>query len=126
MSVIKKCCVCDGNIVEGRCEKCGMPYQENHNFYHLNENRRDHVDHMSAGDKQEYARQQMGYGQQRPPVQTYAPQNNGQGRPDGAPFRGGVGSRQQQAARNGWVGVIIFIFILLFTLGPLLFEMIFG
>ena len=68
MSVIKKCCVCDGNSVEGRCKKCGMSYQENCNFYHLNENMRDHVDYMSARDKQEYAHRQMSYGQQRPPV----------------------------------------------------------
>lgn len=44
----KRCQVCDGPIVNGRCKLCGMPYRNDETMYHLNENRRDHYRHSSA------------------------------------------------------------------------------
>ena len=44
---VRKCCVCEGSIVNGRCRDCGMPYRRDEELYHLNENRRDHYKHAS-------------------------------------------------------------------------------
>lgn len=43
----KRCQVCDGPVVNGRCSLCGMPYRNDEIMYHLNENRRDHYKHAS-------------------------------------------------------------------------------
>ena len=32
----KRCQVCDGPIVNGRCKYCGMPYRNDMELYHLN------------------------------------------------------------------------------------------
>lgn len=47
----KKCCVCDGPIVNGRCRFCGMPYRRDLELYHVNEQRRDHEKHASLEAK---------------------------------------------------------------------------
>ena len=33
----KRCQVCDGPVVNGRCKYCGMPYRNDLELYHLNE-----------------------------------------------------------------------------------------
>lgn len=43
----KRCQVCDGPIVNGRCKLCGMPYRNDETLYHLNESRRDHYRHAT-------------------------------------------------------------------------------
>lgn len=43
----KECQVCGGPIADGRCKLCGMPYRNDEMKYHLNENRRDHYEHVS-------------------------------------------------------------------------------
>ena len=44
----KRCQVCDGPIVNGRCKLCGMPYRNDETLYHLNENRSDHYRHATS------------------------------------------------------------------------------
>lgn len=44
---VRRCCICDSPIVNGRCKVCGMPYRNDEEMYHLNENRRDHYKHSS-------------------------------------------------------------------------------
>lgn len=44
----KRCQVCDGPIVDGRCKYCGMPYRCDAELYHLNEDRSEHYRHASA------------------------------------------------------------------------------
>lgn len=44
----KRCQVCDGPIVNGRCKYCGMPYRNDMELYHLNEDRSEHYRHASA------------------------------------------------------------------------------
>jgi CBS domain-containing protein len=44
----KRCQVCDGPIVNGRCKYCGMPYRNDAVMYHLNEDRSEHYRHSSA------------------------------------------------------------------------------
>ena len=44
----KRCQVCDGPIVDGRCKYCGMPYRSDAEMYHLNEDRSEHYRHASA------------------------------------------------------------------------------
>ena len=112
MSVIKKCCVCDGTIVNGRCEKCGMPYQEKSNFYHLNEDRREHVKHMSAQDRQAYEQKQMSYERPYPPV------SGGESRPQ-------QNKPQTGKKNNGWIGIVTMVVVLLFAVIPLLIGIIF-
>lgn len=44
----KKCQVCGGPVVNGRCKYCGMPYRNDMELYHLNEDRSEHYRHSSA------------------------------------------------------------------------------
>lgn len=44
---MKKCQICEGPIVNGRCKWCGMPYRNDETLYHLNENRSEHYKHAS-------------------------------------------------------------------------------
>ena len=44
----KRCQVCDGPIINGRCKYCGMPYRNDMELYHLNEDRSEHYRHASA------------------------------------------------------------------------------
>ena len=44
----KRCQVCDGPVVIGRCKLCGMPYRNDETLYHLNENRSDHYRHATS------------------------------------------------------------------------------
>lgn len=44
----KKCQVCGGSVVNGRCKYCGMPYRNDMELYHLNEDRSEHYRHSSA------------------------------------------------------------------------------
>lgn len=43
----KRCQVCDGPVVNGRCKYCGMPYRNDAVMYHLNEDRSEHYRHAS-------------------------------------------------------------------------------
>ena len=45
--IVKKCQVCDGLVVNGRCKLCGMPYRKDEELYHLNERRSDHYQHAT-------------------------------------------------------------------------------
>jgi hypothetical protein len=142
MSVIKRCCVCDGLIVDGRCSWCGMPYRDEEGRYHLNENLRDHLAHMSEKERQEYFRRQQSMytqpGQQTPPPQQMPPRqpsyagSSGNGRP---PYRPGSASgpgssgmppfygkppAQPQQKKNGLAGFFVFLFILLCVIIPML------
>lgn len=38
----KRCCVCGGAVWNGRCSECGMPFIDERNRYHLNEDRSYH------------------------------------------------------------------------------------
>lgn len=49
----KKCQICDGPIVNGRCKLCGMPYRRDELLYHLNEPRRTHYAHASKEAQQQ-------------------------------------------------------------------------
>ena len=52
----KRCQVCDGPVVNGRCKLCGMPYRNDETLYHLNENRSDHYRHATSRRGQSCAR----------------------------------------------------------------------
>lgn len=43
----RKCQLCDGAIVNGRCKLCGMPYRKDEELYHLNEDRKTYYQHAS-------------------------------------------------------------------------------
>ena len=110
MSVVKRCCVCDEMIVDGRCVKCGMPYQGDRNFYHVNESMQDHVKHMSVKEKQDYVQTQKGYMKQ-PVVQ---------------PVRPKPGSMESEAVRKGRIGVIVFVIIMVIVVIQPLLEIFFS
>ena len=145
MSVLKKCCVCDGPVADGRCSWCGMPYQDEENRYHLNENLRDHLNHMSEKERQEFFRKQQSLytqpgqqaqsRQQRRPQyaqaarnqQAYRPSSQPQGqRPAGMPPYPGMHSSGSQQPKTNLAGIIILIFILICIFGPFLMDLIFG
>lgn len=62
--MIKKCQVCDGPVVNGRCKYCGMPYRNDEVLYHLNESRADHYRHATP-DAKKIMRQQSASAQNR-------------------------------------------------------------
>ena len=49
----KRCQVCDGPVVNGRCKYCGMPYRNDAVMYHLNEDRSEHYRHASEKVRKE-------------------------------------------------------------------------
>ena len=55
----KRCQVCDGPIVNGRCKYCGMPYRNDMELYHLNEDRSEHYRHASAKVKKAMAENEI-------------------------------------------------------------------
>ena len=55
----KRCQVCDGPIVNGRCKYCGMPYRNDMELYHLNEDRSEHYRHASAKMKKAMAENEI-------------------------------------------------------------------
>ena len=55
----KRCQVCDGPIVNGRCKYCGMPYRNDMELYHLNEDRSEHYRHASAKVKRAMAESEI-------------------------------------------------------------------
>ena len=55
----KRCQVCDGPIVNGRCKYCGMPYRNDMELYHLNEDRSEHYRHASAKVKKAMAESEI-------------------------------------------------------------------
>lgn len=63
----KRCQVCDGPVVNGRCKLCGMPYRDDEIMYHLNENRRDHYRHSSARVQRAMRRQEIPLGDKTEP-----------------------------------------------------------
>lgn len=46
-----QCVICEGQIVNGRCRLCGMPFRRDAELYHLNEQRADHMRHASVKAK---------------------------------------------------------------------------
>lgn len=55
----KRCQVCDGPIVNGRCKYCGMPYRNDMELYHLNEDRSEHYRHASAKERKVMAESEI-------------------------------------------------------------------
>ena len=58
-SIRRRCQVCDGPVVNGRCKLCGMPYRNDEELYHMNENRRDHYIHASQRVRREMEEQEV-------------------------------------------------------------------
>lgn len=56
---MKKCQVCDGPIVNGRCKLCGMPYRRDEELYHLNEDRSEHYRHASRSVQRKMREQEI-------------------------------------------------------------------
>lgn len=48
-----RCPLCDGHVLNGRCQNCGMPYKKDEFLYHLNENRQAHEKYVSEKVKKE-------------------------------------------------------------------------
>lgn len=57
-----KCPLCDGPIVNGRCQDCGMPYRNDELLYHLNEDRRTHEKHATDKAKEELLKRMVPLG----------------------------------------------------------------
>lgn len=62
----KRCQVCDGPIVNGRCKLCGMPYRNDETLYHLNENRSDHYRHATSRARAIMRQEEIPLGDKKP------------------------------------------------------------
>lgn len=61
----KRCQVCDGPIVDGRCKLCGMPYRNDEILYHLNENRSEHYRHATPKAREIMKEQEIPQGDRK-------------------------------------------------------------
>ena len=62
----KRCQVCDGPVVNGRCKLCGMPYRNDETLYHLNENRSDHYRHATSRARAIMRQEEIPLGDKKP------------------------------------------------------------
>ena len=74
----KRCQVCDGPIVNGRCKYCGMPYRNDMELYHLNEDRSEHYRHASAKVKKAMAENEIPLSDRNKTVPKAANKHQGQ------------------------------------------------
>lgn len=63
---MKKCQICEGPIVNGRCKWCGMPYRNDETLYHLNENRSEHYKHATAKARTQMREREVPLGDRKP------------------------------------------------------------
>lgn len=61
----KRCQVCDGPVVNGRCKLCGMPYRNDEVLYHLNESRTDHYRHATPKAQKIMKQQETPWGDKK-------------------------------------------------------------
>lgn len=61
----KRCQVCAGPVVNGRCKLCGMPYRNDEVLYHLNENKEKHYEHATLKAQEIMRQRQIPLGDQR-------------------------------------------------------------
>ena len=62
----KRCQVCDGPVVNGRCKLCVMPYRNDETLYHLNENRSDHYRHATSRARAMMRQEEIPLGDKKP------------------------------------------------------------
>ena len=67
----KRCQVCDGPVVNGRCKLCGMPYRNDETLYHLNENRSDHYRHATSRARAIMRQEEIPLGDKKAGSATY-------------------------------------------------------
>lgn len=67
----KRCQVCDGPVVNGRCSLCGMPYRNDEVLYHLNENKEKHYEHATLKAREIMRQQQIPLGDDKKQRNTY-------------------------------------------------------
>ena len=99
--LIRKCQVCDGPIVNGRCKLCGMPYRNDEELYHLNENRRDHYTHASAEVRKKMESESTSYRKRLAPKEgSPAASARTPGRRETAPRPGNASGNNAPAGKN--------------------------
>lgn len=67
----KRCQVCDGSVVNGRCRLCGMPYRNDEVLYHLNENKEKHYEHATPKAREIMRQQQIPLGDDKKQRDVY-------------------------------------------------------
>lgn len=67
----KRCQVCDGSVVNGRCRLCGMPYRNDEVLYHLNENKEKHYEHATPKAREIMRQQQISLGDDKKQRDVY-------------------------------------------------------
>ena len=73
----KRCQVCDGPVVNGRCKLCGMPYRNDEILYHLNENRSDHYRHATIRTREAMRQEEIPLGDKKPRQTTAGKESEG-------------------------------------------------
>ena len=114
--IMKRCQVCDGPVVSGRCKLCGMPYRNDEERYHLNENRRDHYAHAPQSVKNKMEAESRSFRQRLAPkvegpaaAGRRSPRNPAGTRP--AASQPANGGNSQEKKKNS-SGILIYAFIL--------------
>lgn len=102
----KKCQICDGPIVNGRCKLCGMPYRNDEVLYHLNENRSEHYKHAGERAREIMRQNEIPLGEKKAKKQTVKKGT-------------AAGSREgrKNAKKTAAAGRILILVILLASLG---------
>ncbi len=116
MAILKQCQLCGGRIVNDRCEVCGMPYRNDEEMYHLNENRRDHYAHVSESTRQQMRQSEVPMGDRK------AAAGNVRAFGETAQSKGtqsyGAGNRQK--AKGSKSMLVIFVYLLIMFLMAML------
>ena len=104
----RKCQVCGDRIVDGKCVSCGMPYRNDDELYHLNENKAEHYAHATRS-----ARQQMDQNEIPLPDRRKASAYKGtSARPSSRTGYGASSSRKEGKKKTSPVAIWLFIVIL--------------
>ncbi len=120
--IMKKCQVCGGPVSGGRCRLCGMPYRNDNEMYHLNENRRDHYQHASASTRRKMAESEIPLPDRGRPGTartTYSSKSSGTAGQYNRPRTGSgttipnVPKSQQKKKKTSSAAVLIYLIILL-------------
>lgn len=110
----KRCQVCDGPIVNGKCKYCGMPYRNDMELYHLNEDRSEHYRHASAKEKKAMAESEIPLPDRNKTAQKSAKTAAaGKAKKVSGTYSTGKKTRQEKKKKGGRAGKIFWIIVLL-------------
>lgn len=128
----KRCQVCDGPVVNGRCKLCGMPYRKDELTYHLNEDRSEHYKHASERVRREMRLEEIPLPDRKtaagkPSYGKKVSQGTAPAKRT-ASYTGSSARKQEKRAKRGsgkkWTGLLTAVVIFVISLLPDMIEQI--